>query len=191
LRDQRSGFIFELMNQIADFFSNALIAPGPHPSVPRDDQIFAPFIGSWNLRVKWYDAQGVTTREEAGEWHFAYVLEGRAVQDVWIVPPRGERNRGADLYEYGASLRFFDPSLSAWRSTWIGPMHGLVRTFIAKRVNSGVMLETTGDVLPRMRWSFHDIAPSSFRWSNEVWEEGRWRLQKSLECTRDVGVSSR
>ena len=28
-------------------------------------------------------------RRRNGEWHFGWVLEGRAIQDVWIVPPRG------------------------------------------------------------------------------------------------------
>jgi hypothetical protein len=31
------------------------------------------------------------------------------VQDVWIVPPRANRLGRNDLYEYGTSLRVFDP----------------------------------------------------------------------------------
>jgi hypothetical protein len=113
------------------------------------------------------------------------VLEGRAIQDIWIVPPRDARNQRSDLYDYGTSLRFFDPEIQAWRSTWIGPMHGLVRTFIAKRVDDQVVLETTEGREPTMRWSFSDMTSRSFIWRNEVWENDSWRLQQSFQAQRD------
>ncbi len=54
----------------------------------------------------------------SGEWHFGWALEGRAVQDVWIVPPRGELRRGdaaANVNSYGTTLRVYDPDIDAWR----------------------------------------------------------------------------
>jgi hypothetical protein len=62
-------------------FSSALTAAGPHPQLAHRDQLFAPFIGCWHLRVEWSDAQGHVTRPTDGEWHFAWVLDGGAVQD--------------------------------------------------------------------------------------------------------------
>jgi hypothetical protein len=54
------------------------------------------------------------------------VLEGRAVQDVWIMPLRSERP--ADLGKinnmYGTTLRVWDSSIQAWRITWINPVTG-------------------------------------------------------------------
>lgn len=172
------------MNHLQNEFVASLVASGPHPQIASSNQIFAPFVGSWDLLVSWFDENGRLTRQQAGEWHFSWVLEGRAIQDIWIVPPRTVRHEASDLYEYGASMRFFDPAIDAWRSTWIGPMHGLVRTFIAKRFGDRVVLETTEGTEPRMRWSFSDIAPHSFNWSNEVWEHDCWRLQQSFRCQR-------
>ena len=60
--------------------------------------------------------------------------------DVWITPRRSLRGQ-ADPYEYGASLRFFDPTIQAWRSTWIGPVRHLVRPFIAQQVGDEIFLE--------------------------------------------------
>ena len=77
-------------------------------SLPERAQIFAPFIGSWDLVVRWFDEAGALTRAEAGEWHFAWVLEGRGVQDVWIVPPRTQRARGSP-YEYGTEHPLLRP----------------------------------------------------------------------------------
>jgi hypothetical protein len=57
-------------------------------------------------------------------------------------------------------------------------MHSLVRTFIAKRLGDQAVLETTEGTEPRMQWSFSDITPRLFSWSNEV--NSRWRLQQSF-----------
>lgn len=160
-----------------------LNSPGPHPDMPEEARIFAPFIGSWTLIVTWHDG-GQPARVERGEWHFAWVLEGRGVQDVWIVPPRSERGRGSDLYEYGTSIRFHDPAIGAWRSTWIGPMHGVVRTFTARQIGDEVVLETTPDEAERMRWAFSDIRPDGFAWRNFVWRGDGFELVQDFVATR-------
>ncbi len=165
-------------------FIAALLAPGPHRDLAEDDQIFEPLIGSWDLTVSWFDHHGQLMRREPGEWHFSWVLEGRAIQDIWIVPPRAARSTSANLYEYGTSLRFYDPQISAWRSTWNGPMHGVVRTFVARKISAEIVLETTSDTEPKMRWLFSDITEKSFSWRNEILDNGRWRLQQSFACRR-------
>lgn len=167
-------------NQLAD----ALLSDGPHPDIPPEQRIFAPFIGSWDLTVRWFDEAGKLSREEKGEWHFAWVLEGRGIQDVWIVPSRAERAGRSDLYEYGTSLRFFDEAIGAWQSTWIGPMHRVTRTFIARRIGEQVMLETTEGELPRLRWCFSDIQANSFDWRNELWIGDGWRVQQTFAAHR-------
>lgn len=164
-------------------FAQALISVGVSQTIPVRSRIFEPFIGSWDLLVRWFDANGQLTREEKGEWHFARVLEGRGVQDVWIVPPRGSRGDEGD-YEYGTSIRFYDPSADAWQSTWIGPMHQVVRTFTARQVGARVVLETKPGEAPQMRWSFSDIAARSFSWTNELRENGTWRTQQTFEARR-------
>src|ERR1700712_5291110 len=141
----------------------ALEAPGPHPDIPIDQQIFAPMIGSWDLDVVWYQ-DGAQVRREVGEWHFAWILEGRGIQDVWIVPARRLRSQSAELYEYGTSVRFYDKEGGIWRSTWIGPMRALVRSFVARSEGPNVVLETADNVDRRLRWIFSEVGSDSFRW---------------------------
>ena len=97
------------MTHLPSEFANALISAGPHPQLSPANQIFAPFVGSWQLQVSWFDVDGRLSRQERGEWHFCWVLEGRAIQDIWIVPPRDARNQRSDLYEYGTSLEVLRP----------------------------------------------------------------------------------
>jgi hypothetical protein len=155
------------------------------PSLPDHARLFAPFIGDWDLLVRWYDEAGGLTRTEAGEWYFSWVLEGRAIQDVWIVPPRALRATHPP-YEYGTSLRFYDPAADAWQSTWIGPMHRVVWTFAARQRGPDVVLETTPDIVPVLRWSFTDITANTFLWKNEIRDAGTWRTQQTFAAKRQA-----
>ena len=133
-----------------------LVSPGPHSDIPQEARIFVPFIGGWDLIITWRQA-GAVVRVERGEWHFAWVLEGRGVQDVWITPPRSERSMRADLYEYGSSIRFYDRAIDGWRSTWIGPMQSVVRTFVARRVGDEHIRHDPADLLIGQRGLFRFV----------------------------------
>jgi hypothetical protein len=167
-------------------FAQSLFSAAPHAEIPEEQRIFAPFIGDWDLIVKWYDEAGRVSREERGEWHFSWILEGRGIQDIWIVPPRHERAGRSDLYEYGTSVRFFDSTLNAWQSTWIGPMHRTVRIFTARRIGDEVVLETREGEMPRMRWSFANIKTGSFIWRNALWTGSIWRIQQTFDACRSL-----
>lgn len=172
----------------SQMFAAALLSSGPNTEVPAKDQIFAPFIGSWDLVVRWHDAAGQVTRKEEGEWYFSWVLEGRGIQDVWIVPPRAAREFSV-TYEYGTSVRFYDLGTGGWQSIWIGPEHKVVRTFTARRMDNRVVLETPAGAVPRMCWSFSDISADAFRWTNEIHEDGVWRVQQTFEARRRTSAA--
>ena len=55
--------------------------------------LFGLFVGEWEFDWTGYDEDGDETLTERGEWIFGWVLEGRAVQDVWIIPGRERRGR--------------------------------------------------------------------------------------------------
>lgn len=142
----------------------ALKANGPDPRHEKELQLFGQFVGSWEVDVTNFTPDGSRV-QLIGEWHFGWVLQGRAIMDVWIAPKRSML-RSAEPYEYGLTVRFYDPDLRAWRSTWIGPVRHLVRPFIAKQVQDEIVLEGsfTGGTITR--WIFSAITADTFKWRN-------------------------
>lgn len=147
-----------------------LFSAGRAPEIAAEDDLYGWLVGSWALDVIDYDRQG-GKRTGAGEVHFAWALEGRAIQDVWIMPPRSERSAGATYSinnRYGTTLRVYDPASRIWRVTWINPVTGVHNVFTASRQGDQIVQQGINDANGAlMRWRFTDIRPDAFHWLGE------------------------
>jgi hypothetical protein len=168
-------------------FCSVLAAPGRSPEIPESADVYGWLIGSWELEVAYYlgdvRAQGLK-----GEAHFGWVLEGRAVQDVWIRPPRSQRSAPQDKLAdtYGTTLRVWDPAIQAWRITWINPISGSRDELTGRRCgNDVVQIGRHTDGTP-IRWIFTEITPESFRWIGEaLGTDGKtWKLEAEFHARR-------
>ena len=168
-------------------FASALAAAGRSPEVPESADLYGWLIGGWELDVFDYDAAGNLQRSN-GEAHFGWVLEGRAVQDVWIMPDRAERtaNLGRGRNRYGTTLRVWDPAIGVWRVTWINPVTGARDELIGRRSGQDLVQVGTHSNGTPIRWSFTEITPNSFRWIGEALEpDGKtWRLEAEFHGRR-------
>ena len=158
------------------------------PAADRADKLmlFGQFVGDWDVDFTVYNSDG-TRETERAEWHFGWVLEGRAVQDVWIVPRRGERDKESPVKsDYGTTIRFYDPALDAWRVVYVSPQHGDLLTFVAREVGEEIVLEGHDADGAPMRWVFSEIKKDSFRWRRVVSPDGgkTWRLHKEMSVRR-------
>lgn len=159
-----------------------LVVAGVPVAPVENADLFAQFVGDWEVEVTFYRADG--SRDGArGEWRFEEILEGRAVQDVWrISTPQ------ADPVGYGTTIRFYDPKIDAWRVTWHGVLNGVVYRFLARRVGSEIVMEGE-DLGEPSRWIFSDIAPDSFRWRAVSSPDGgkSWVLDQAMVVRRKRG----
>ena len=72
-------------------FIDALHSRGPAPDRADKMGLYGWLIGSWEMEVAFPPPADARERQ-TGEIHFGWVLEGRAIQDVWITPPRCGRD---------------------------------------------------------------------------------------------------
>lgn len=168
-------------------FLDALAAHGPHPSLGEHAATYGRLIGSWTGEVHGHAPDGQVSVSSV-EIHFAWVLEGRAIQDLWISPTLAERASGCHLPErsrYGTTLRVFHPELEAWRVVWLNPVTGVRSDLVGRRHGDDIVQLGMRDDRP-IRWTFLDITPHSFLWRGHILEpDGEtWRLETEFRVRR-------
>ncbi|HLL28642.1 MAG TPA: hypothetical protein VKT73_13445 [Xanthobacteraceae bacterium] len=154
-------------------------------------RLYGWLIGRWEMDSVIDADDGTKQSGPRGEIHFGWVLEGRAIQDVWILPG----------VFYGTTLRVYDPGLDAWHILWSDPLRQVYTRQIGRaRSQTGFIRlaadqesrnrasPTSGDDIVQegkaddgtpMRWSFTEITPDSFHWLGERSPNGgkTWKMQ--------------
>ena len=173
--------------QQSSSMAEVLHSNGPSMVLGDASGLYGWLIGSWDARVIDYQEDG-SKRESRGEWHFGWVLEGRAIQDVFIVPSRDLRSASTpkEGNRFGTSLRIYDPAIDAWRVTWINPVRSIENHLIGRKVGNEIIQEGKDDDGSLMRWSFREIQPDSFHWTGEQsTDQGKtWHLGAEFFCVR-------
>jgi len=164
------------------WFIKGLGAEGPDPSLKEKLMLFGQFIGDWDIVKAHYTQSDGTEVKMTGEVHFGWILGGTAIQDVWMGCREGSQNTSL----FGTTIRFYDSKIDAWRSTWLSPFKGLVQTFIARKVDDEIVLESkTAEGYPE-KWIFSQITSSSFKWhSEETHDNGKtWQLTEEMQIRK-------
>jgi hypothetical protein len=153
----------------------------PNPSLGEEAQTFDRLVGSWDADFSFPQADG-TVRHKKGELHFGWVMDGHAVQDLWIGYPTGEQKERT----IGTTFRFFDTKLKQWRIVFINPQYNYVVNTQGGREGDRIVLRgSDSDGLP-IRWTFREITPQSFHWTGEKSHDGgnTWVLEEDHHMKR-------
>ena len=168
-------------------FGQALISNKPSDELGEYADYYQWLIGGWDVTAVDY-LSGDKKMETLGEWHFSWVLEGRAVQDVWIAPKRELRNKETSKTRnrYGSTIRTFDPITKTWIINWFNPVSGARDELTTKREGLDIVQSGTDSEGNLMRWVFTDIKADSFRWYGERSTDGgqSWNLEAEFFGTR-------
>jgi len=144
------------------------------------------FIGRWEAEAQAFLPDG-SSRRHYWQIRFERVLEGRALQDVWITPPRDGPNVGKSQRwgpfdnQYGMTLRIYDAKLDAWRVTWIDPCAGYRADLVGRQRGDEIFQEGKGSDGAALRWIFSDLRADSFRWRAEVSRDEGASWHKAIE----------
>ncbi len=165
--------------------STELDAASPHASLGDQAEVVGRLVGTWDVEYTNFGKDGAATRR-TGEVIVGWVMDGRAMQILWIVHPSGTR-KDREVY---ANLNWFDPKSKTWRSAFVDPEHGSVARFTGGPVGPDrFVLETQDFGSARSRWSANEIRPEAFVWRDEssVDEGKTWTLQAEYRMKRRSG----
>jgi hypothetical protein len=154
--------------------ATALQALGPHPALGDQAKVFGRLVGTWDVEYTDFSNDG-KVRHRSGELIVGWILDGRAMQDLWIVDPSfGRKER-----EVYTTVRYFDLKSGTWPAIFIDPEHASAARFTGGAVgNDRIVLDTRDFGHEETRWSYGDIRPDAFGYREEQSSDGgkTWRL---------------
>jgi len=157
-------------------FMTALHSEGPADDRARQLELYGWLIGDWVMDATVHHLDDGTTFKGSGEIHFGWVLQGRAIQDVWILPG----------VFHGTTLRIYDPGLGAWHILWSDPLRQVYTRQLGRAQGNDIVQIGKNDSGVMLRWSFTDITADTFRWLGESSpDDGKsWHLQAEFHARR-------
>lgn len=169
-----------------DGFIEALQAQAPFAMHADRLALYGRFVGAWFFDARrWTDDGKLLTGR--GEIQFGWTLEGRAIQDVWILPARdaGPSPELGPWTFYGTTLRIYDPGIDAWHILWSDPRTQYHSRQTGRADGADIVQIGSDDSGARTRWRFTEITDESFRWLGERADgDGGWRLQVEFLARR-------
>jgi hypothetical protein len=156
-------------------FTEALCANGPAADRADKLSLYGWLIGDWTMDAV-IDLDDGTRYTGQGTIHFGWVLEGRAIQDVWILPG----------VFYGTTLRIYDGGLNAWHILWSDPLRHFYSRQIGRAEGPDIVQEGKDDAGTPIRWRFTEITPNSFLWIGERSFNATWQRQTEFRARRNV-----
>ena len=162
----------------------SLGASSPNSSLGEQAKVFDWLVGAWDCDYGFHRDDG-SVRHKKGELLAGWILDGRAVQDLFITyPAEGEKDR-----RIGTTIRFFDTTLKQWRIIFISPQFNYVVTVQGGSEGDRIVLRGVDTDGAPIRWSFNDIKPGSFVWRGEKSPDGgkTWKLEEEHHMKRRTG----
>jgi hypothetical protein len=165
---------------------DALQATGPSEALAAKLGLYGQFVGSWRVDIDYFPPEG-PERHAEGEWHFDWVLDGRAIQDVWIFPARHLRGGGTEPWHfYGSTIRVYDPALDAWHIRFFEPTRPFEIRQTGRAEGRDIVQLGEEEAGVTRRWRFVEVTERSFRWLGEMSRDqgATWSLEMEMRARR-------
>ena len=164
-----------------DDMVKVLAAQGPHPSLGPQADLFGRFVGRWDADYSFIAEDG-SVRHKRGEVLFGWVLDGHALQDIFLSYPES----GSDERKMVTGLRWVDPRTGRWTLAFVAPTFDVVIRMEAAAEGERIVLRGEDGKGALLRWSFNDVRKDSFVWRGESSHDGgkTWRLEEEHHMKR-------
>ena len=179
----------QVANATPNSLAEVLHAEGPEPGREAQLELYSWLVGHWLFDITTFAEDGATSQGR-GEIHAGWVLQGRAIQDVWMIPRLLDRKPGIEQLPqagnwYGTTLRFYDANLDAWRILWNDPATGFFTQQTGRARGPDIVQEGADPRGGSMRWTFSEIERDSFHWTAErAPDDHTWRREVDIRARR-------
>lgn len=169
-------------------FASGLVSSKPAPEHQHALMLYGQFVGDWVADTSEYQ-EGGTVAKSSWDIRFSWVLEGRAIQDLWISPIRKDTITSWDTPDnrFSTTIRMYDPKIDAWHILWFNPPSGAIVRQIGRRVGEDIVQVGSTDLRGNpVRWCYRDITPNSFHWFGErSFDQGTsWTVVQEMRAVR-------
>lgn len=120
-----------------------------------------------------------------------WILEGRAIQDIWICPKtdiRSSNDYPED--EYGTTIRFYDFKEDCIKIIFIGPISSNLSVFKVSHTEDEIIQDEImiKDKSRISRWEIKDIKENFFKWESYISKDGRktWKMDQEVLANRKL-----
>jgi hypothetical protein len=159
----------------------------PHPDYQDKLMLFGQFEGVWDVDIEFFDETEKAIFQGKGEWAFAWVMDGRVLQDVLTFPDLQDPSAIAPgKRNIGTSLRHYDPKTEVWRIVWIGASSGNLCFLKAKQDGDDLLIERKEPGMSFLKWRFSGITEKQFYWTGHFSnDDGKsWILEQKMLATK-------
>ncbi|KGJ76938.1 hypothetical protein GY21_08860 [Cryobacterium roopkundense] len=164
-------------------FDEALVTHEPTSEYPERMKRFGRLVGSWSVKGSRLSEETGDWSERTFVWEMAFILDGRAVQDVEI-EAREEHPTGFETV--ATAIRVYDAFAGVWRVSYFAPVTGEYCHLVATPYRYGIRQDGTRTDGKLIRWNFTSITANSYKWEGWVSndEGSSWQLIEHNEATR-------
>ena len=146
-----------------------LQASAKNDNAPKAIEDWGQLVGNWNIVFESVDQSGNVQQSFEGEWNWFYILNGYAIQDVFILPPRSKATNPDTLF-YGVGIRIYDETLNKWESVWVDTSNKKLEFREASSKDGEIVLFQTNAKGEKLKITYFEITEQSFEWKQEVFD---------------------
>ena len=151
---------------------NGLQALSKHDDAPKATDHWGKLVGHWDIIFESIDAAGNVQRSFEGEWNWFYILNGFAIQDVFILPPRKKAEDPKTIF-YGVGIRIYNEEVNKWESVWVDTSNKKLEFREASSNDNEIILYQTNNEGEKIRITYFDMEEKSFEWKQEVFSANK------------------
>ncbi|WP_422861807.1 hypothetical protein [Flagellimonas sp. W118] len=161
-----------------------LLATEINKTAPTLTDHWGQLVGNWDIEVEIVNSSGEITQSFNGEWNWFYVMNGMAIQDVFILPKREDAKDQNSFY--GIGLRIYNEKLNKWQTAYMDTSNKQMDTGEAISTNEKIILIETNEKDEKIRITYFDFQDNTFKWQQEVFNEDRkvWQINQLIHATR-------